>query len=116
MPLQTFVPVVAPSPGTTFEPEIKITEARFGDGYTLAAPSGLNHIREVIELNWAGLTLGQLSQIRQFFLDHGGVRPFLYQPRSFSAVLKWTCAKWSYSDTSPFTFRATLRQSFTLET
>lgn len=116
MPLVTFTPSILPSPGTKRNPAVNLWEAEFGDGYTQAAPKGLNHIRNAIVLRWEGLTDAQFDELITFFEDRGGYRPFYYQPRGFSTVLKWTCKEWSGSDSAPWQFEAKLEQSFTNET
>lgn len=115
MPLITFTPPVAPSPGTQHIPEIVLNEASFGDGYTQSSPRGINHIRETILLRWDGISNEHMTQLRAFFFERGGWQAFLYQPYGSAAPIKWTCKEWGASASSPWTFNAKLRQSFTLE-
>jgi len=116
MPLPTFTPVVAPSPGTGFAPEINLLTAGFGDGYTQSLPNGLNHIRQVVTLKWDGLIEAEMISIRTFFEQQAGYKPFYYKPVGVAAPLKWTCKEWSSSANAPWTFTAKLRQDFTLAT
>lgn len=116
MPLPTFTPSVAPSPGATRKPELNLITPEFGDGYTLALPNGLNHIRDVVSLNWDVITLTQLQELEGFFRERGGYKPFWFQPYGFAAPVKWTCQEWTSTTQAPHTFSATLRQSFTLVT
>lgn len=115
MAISTFAPSIAPSPGTRHNPKIDILQADFGDGFTQVAPNGLKHIREVVFLRWEALTEPQLQELKTFFTERGGFRPFYYQPRGFLQVLKWTCPEWSMTDGSPWTFEAKLEQYFGLE-
>jgi phage-related protein len=115
MPLMTFNPPIAPSPGTRHSPKADVLAAEFGDGYTQSAPNGLNHIKQAIVLRWEGLTDDQYQIIRDFFENHGGYLAFYYQPRDRSTPLKWTCKEWSGLDSSPWSFEAKLEQSFTNE-
>lgn len=115
MPLQTFTPSIAPSPGTQSKPSVNLWVAEFGDGYTQAAPRGLNHIRHNLSLRWNGLTESQMIGLRTFFESHGGYRPFYYSPRGFSEAFKFTCKDWSMSDNTPWSFEAKFEQSFTSE-
>lgn len=112
MALLTFAPPIAPSPGTNFNPKVSLNQADFGDGYTQASPRGINHIKETVDLRWNGLTEMEYVTIRSFFEDHGGYLPFWYQVRGRAAPMKWTCAEWSGSDSSPWTFQAKLVQNF----
>ncbi|MDD9730445.1 phage tail protein [Mameliella sp. AT18] len=114
MPIATFTPSLAPSPGALHAQELNILEADFGDGYSLAAPAGLNHIRRVITLRWDACTPDVLAELDDFFASRGGYEPFLYQPYGFATPLKWTCREWSAMTTAPHTFTAKLRQSFCL--
>lgn len=116
MPLETFSPSIAPSPGTSHKPRVDVLAAEFGDGYSQAAPRGLNHIKQSISLRWDGLTDTQMVELRTFFEGRGGYRPFYYQPRGFATQLKWTCREWSISDAAPWRLEAKFEQSFTNET
>jgi phage-related protein len=116
MPLVTFSPSIAPSPGTKINPKVNLFEAEFGDGYTQSAPNGLNHIKREITLTWTGLTEAQYQELDGFFFGRGGYRPFYYQPRGFSTPLKWTCKEWSGTDRTPWSFEAKLVEHFTTET
>lgn len=116
MALVTFIPPIAPTPGTKHAPKVKLWKAEFGDGYTQAAPAGLNHIAHEISLRWDALTDAQFSEIRQFFEDRGGYRPFWYQPRGFATPQRWTAETWSGADAAPWSFEVQLVQWFGAET
>lgn len=115
MPLLTFTPSIAPTPGTRHKPQVSLFQADFGDGYSQAAPAGLNHIRRTVELMWEGLTLAQFNELEDFFAGRGGYLPFWYQPRWMSAPAKWTCKEWSGTDGSPWTFSAKLVEDFSAD-
>lgn len=115
MTIPTFNPIVRPSPGSDFKPVISIRKAAFGDGYTQAAPAGLNHIRQTVSLKWDGLTEAQAASLRAFFESRKGVEPFFYRPYGIAEPVKWTCSDWSWTAQAPFSFYAKLEESFTLE-
>lgn len=115
MPLNTFAPSIAPSPGTKHSQTVNLNEAKFGDGYTQSSPQGINHIQKMMTLSWGGLTETQMIELNSFFEDRGGYRPFYFQPRGFPIPLKWTCKVWSISDASPWRFEAKLEQNYTTE-
>lgn len=115
MPLQTFTPSIAPSPGTSFKPKVSLWEAEFGDGYSQTAPRGLNHIRNMISLKWDGLIETQMLEIRTFFEDHGGFRPFWYLPRGRSEPQKFVCKDWNVTGETPWQIEAKLEQVFVNE-
>ena len=91
---------------------MNILRAEFSNGYTSAAPNGLNHIRQTVSLRWDGLTKAQYLEILFFFEERGGHKPFSYQPRGFAEPHKWTAPEWSGSDSSPWVFEAQLVQWF----
>jgi phage-related protein len=109
----TFHPPIAPSPGTSAKPEIKVLRAEFGDGYSQATPDGLNHIRQNIELKWEILELDDRNEILAFLEGQAGTKPFHYALPGDSSKL-WTCSEWS-TQTLPaqlYSLTATLRQNF----
>lgn len=114
MTIETFYPPVAPSPGTSRKPELKLLEAEFGDGYSQVMPAGLNHIRHTFDLKWEVLTQGQADAIEAFLERHGGSTPFLYQHAHTKAPVQVTCKEWGRQDEAAglCSFTANLRQSF----
>lgn len=118
MPLQTFTPPVAPSPGTGRTQQIKLLKAEFGDGYTQTALDGLNPIRRSLDLTWETLTPTQAKTITDFLNARGGTDPFWYTPSDETAPVKWTCEQWSDKNKKGGfrTITATFVQSFSLLT
>lgn len=94
MALPTFTPVRPPRPGTAVKPEIKLWKTEFGDGYTQAAPAGLNHIRKTLTLNWDLLTPSEANAMTGFLTERGGYKPFYYTPSDDTDSIKWTCEDW----------------------
>lgn len=113
MPLNSFTPPVAPSPGTENTPEIRLKKAEFGDGYTQTSRDGLNHIRDVVSLKWDVLTEAQADTIEAFIRTQGGDTPFLYALRG-DVVRQWTCEKYTRTRGSPNTVTAEFRASFAI--
>lgn len=116
MPIATFYPTVAPSPGTVLKPEISLHEVQFGDGYTLSAPNGINHIRHKLSLKWDGLTNLEHTSLRNFFIAQKGYIPFYYTHPSDGVLRKWTCKDWSSTFNPPYRFTAELVENFSLTT
>ena len=116
MTLPTFAPPVNPSPGLSSTPELKLVKSEFGDGYTLASPQGLNHIRQVVEATWDVLDRPERDQIIAFFNERAGYQPFYWRTQHADAPLKWTVETWSDTVISGDFHRvtATFRQSFSL--
>ncbi|RLL64288.1 phage tail protein [Paenirhodobacter hankyongi] len=116
MALNTFDPSPRPSPGTGIANKVSLRTADFGDGYTLSAPAGLNHIRKQITLKWDALTRDEAFALDTFFIGQGGNVPFYFVLNGETAPRKWTCAEWSMTDAAPCTFTATLVENFTILT
>lgn len=116
MALPTFTPPDNPSPGTTETHAPSIIRADFGDGYTQAAPAGLNSDRAEIEATWEILTPAERDQLVAFFTERGGYAPFYYRFPWHADTRKWTVEKWSEALVAGSYHRitATFRQSFTL--
>ena len=118
MPLPTFTPPVAPSPGTTDKPEFKVLVADFGDGYTQGSADGLNNVQRVLSLNWETLTPAQCNTIMNFLKGTKGTGIFYYTPSNEATALKWTCSEVSdkRGEGGLRSVTATFRQSFNLAT
>jgi len=117
MTLATFTPPIAPSPGTTDKPKVKILKADFGDGYSQWAPDGLNNIRRTLSLTWEVLLPAQALAITSFmFTQAAAALPFYYTPSDETTAVKWTCDNWEdkRGDNGIRTVVATLEQSFAL--
>lgn len=113
MPLNTFTPPVAPSPGSAVTPEIALNKASFGDGYTQASPKGLNNVRRSLSLKWEALTVEQAKQIEAFLVGQGGYLPFYFTHQVDGVQRKWTCETWSVTYSAPASVTATFLENFT---
>lgn len=116
MPLATFTPPVAPSPGTSNSPEISLNKTPFGDGYTQSSPKGLNNVRRSFSLRWDVLTEAQAKTIEAFLVGQGGYKPFYYTHPIDGVIRKWTCETWTVTYGKPAKVSATLVENFTLQT
>ncbi|WCR09576.1 phage tail protein [Paracoccus stylophorae] len=112
MPAPTFTPPMRPSAGTQITPEVNLRKAPFGDGYGQASPSGLNHIRRIVRLEWAYLSLDEAQQIDTFLTGRGGYRAFTYTLNGEAQPRRWTCAEWHIEDGHPARVTATFREYF----
>lgn len=95
MPIQTFNPRIAPSPGTNVSQKIRLRKADFGDGLTYLQRDGLNHIRRSIKLSWDLLHPLDAAYIVDFLKLHAGTYPFWYTPSDDYTAIKWTCSEWT---------------------
>ncbi|MCT4332632.1 phage tail protein [Paracoccus sp. YLB-12] len=112
MPLPTFNPPMRPSAGTGIAPEVSLRRASFGDGYTQASPSGLNHVRRIVRLEWSYLTLTEAQAIDTFLTARGGYQAFSYQLNGEAEPRRWTCSEWSVTDGHPSQVRAVFKEDF----
>lgn len=112
MPLTTFTPPVAPSPGSSITPELALNRVSFGDGYTQASPRGLNHLRRVLQIKWEALSPDQAKAIETFLVARGGYQAFLYTHPSDGVQRKWTCDTWNVSFGGPCKATATFKEDF----
>lgn len=118
MTIPTFVPPRNPDVGIGRQPEVKLLEADFGDGYTQVAGDGINNIRDVVTLKWSGLSQAEADAMFAFWTSQGGgVNPFYYTLPGQTTPTKWTWKdynqSWSGSGVATtYTIQATFRQSF----
>lgn len=112
MAYPTFIPPVAPSPGTTVTPLVALNETSFGDGYSQASPRGLNALRRKASVQWDALTSEQAREIDDFFIAQGGHLPFWWTVRGDAAATKWVCKSWTRTDAAPASVRAEFTEWF----
>ncbi|KAA0573367.1 phage tail protein [Azospirillum sp. Sh1] len=93
MTVPTFVPPYPPVLGSEIEPEFKVLEAGFGDGYTQRAADGLNNIRDQLTVTWERLTSTELSVIEDFIRARRGTESFWWQPPGDHYPRRWICRK-----------------------
>jgi phage-related protein len=121
--LVEFIPPQEPSPGAQNKPEIKILQAEFGDGYSQAAPAGLNNVRSVLTLQWDYLEGCERDGIIKFLECRGGTEPFIFRlPKDRQWAMTdeqisrfvYTCADWSDTaiEAGLYNVNATFRQWF----
>lgn len=94
MALNTFVPPIPPSPGTTVTYKVRLLKSGFGDGYVQATPDGLNSTSREISLSWDTLLPAQAQAIVAFMVAQMGCIPFYYTPSDDPTPVKWTCEDW----------------------
>lgn len=114
MPLATFNPPIAPSPGLQDTPKVKILQAEFGDGYSAPTPDGLNHIRRVLDLRWDVLERDDKDEIADFLKAQQGTKPFLYTMPGEPSPVRYTCKEWSVTAQAAqlYAVTAIFRQDF----
>ena len=111
----TFQPSRAPSrssAGVTVE--AKVMKAGFRDGYVQRTAAGLNSVKETAQLTWDHIPDADGQEILDFFSAMRGVDAFLYTIAPANTPRRWTCEKWSYSESGPDQMKITaeLQQVF----
>ena len=94
MPYPVFTPPIPPAEGTEIEPDVKVLETKFGDGYGQAAPDGINNIRRTYRFTWAGLSPSESGTIIAFLEGQCGAYAFDFIPPGETALRRFTCKKW----------------------
>lgn len=105
----------------SYEPELEeppqLLVAKFGDGYSQAAPDGLNHIKRRWTLSWNNEDMATAKAIRDFLRERGGWQPFYWiEPTGVEAAL-FTCPaglRRRQSGPQLFTLSATFEEDFNL--
>lgn len=116
MAFNTFTPPKEPSSPLTDEPEFRIANAEFGDGYEQRAPKGINWKRSVISVAWRNIARSEADTILQFFYDQD-FNPFYYTLPYENSQRKWVATEWSREDRVDgfVDVQATWRESFELD-
>jgi phage-related protein len=112
----SFLPPVPPADGgarrTT---NVRLNEAKFGDGYSQRSLDGLNAVERTLALTWPPLTQAQADAIESFLDDHAG-QAFFYALPGDAAPRLWICRQWemSHREGDSWTLSATLEEVFDL--
>lgn len=114
MTLPVFSPPQAPSANMVDKPELNILRADFGDGYSQAAPRGLNHIRRTLSLRFDLLERAEKDAIVDFLTAQAGTKAFLYTLPGEASPTRYTCEDWEVTSlgASLFNVAAKFRQDF----
>lgn len=81
------------SPSVT--PEFSVDTTKFGDGYELRRPSGLNSVSETWSVSWDALTRPQYETLYSFLVARKGVEAFSWRAPWDAAVKAWVCTAMS---------------------
>ena len=74
--------------------EFRVITAQFGDGYKQVSSDGINNLDESWSIT-TPVSLREARDIKAFFLEHKGVKSFLWTPPLGELGL-YTCANPSY--------------------
>lgn len=117
MPTPTFD--WAESPGAALSEEPRIASTRYGDGYELRAPDGLNPITQKWQLSFKGLDAQVGNDIRGFLRARVnaviGLEPFNWTPLWTTTAIRVVCRGWQRTQVDGYGFSdisATFEQVF----
>jgi len=89
------LPDICPSYAPALTPEFAVDSNRFGDGYELRRPSGLNSVTDSWQLNWNALARDDYERLHDFLVARKGVEAFRWQAPWDSAPKAWVCTSLS---------------------
>lgn len=89
------LPDIPPDFGPSRNTEARIDETRFGDGYAIRRPAGINHLTDTRQVNWTLLTQAEFEELHGFLRPRLKVTPFLWQPPWAESAGKWLCTQLS---------------------
>ena len=86
----------------TVKPAVQVT--KFGDGYELRTPTGINSTPRQWKVIFANRTHAVANEIEAFFKARGAVQSFEWNPpNDTTAISRWVAREWSVEQTGPYT-------------
>lgn len=82
---------MAPDWGASKEPEVKVVQVSFGDGYEYRAPAGINHVKDSWSLTWSNLSMQVAEQGYSWFKSRQGWKAFMAQDPATGQAIKVVC-------------------------
>ena len=79
-------------------PQYKVSEAQYGDGYSVVAEDGVNAEVLVVNLNWTNINQAERDIVVNFLLAHAPATPFYYTAPN-RAQRPYICKEWSDTET-----------------
>lgn len=111
-----FNPPLPPSTSTRRSMKPRVLMANFGDGYSMRAADGINHMPDAMEVCWSMLRPADAKVIRDFLTARRGTESFLWTAPRDPAARQWVCLEWntSYPNQTHEAINASFRQVFDL--
>ncbi|SMB87342.1 Phage-related protein [Pasteurella testudinis DSM 23072] len=81
--------------GYTVEHAPEKYEVKFGDGYVMRAPKGLNSDLRKMNVSVIVKTVEQVKALKDFLSRHKGVTPFIFRDSQGDDIIV-ICSRWSY--------------------
>lgn len=93
-----------PSYASSLSSEVKLHEARFGDGYSQRVGAGINNIEDKWELAFNNRSKTEKEGIVTFLRSKSSGKAFGWIPYDETIEVKVTCKKWSVQPIGPNAF------------
>lgn len=91
--MATFTWKVSANPNEDTKP--RVTNIKFGDGYTQRFAFGINTMPTVWSIQFSNREEIEANEIRAFFIQHGGITSFDWTPPGSDVSKKFICQEWS---------------------
>ena len=91
-----------PTYGSAASTKPTVTPVKFGDGYELRVPVGINSTPRQWQVTFANRATATADAIEAFFKARGGVDYFDWTP-PYGGAGKWVAREWSSQKTGPYT-------------
>ena len=99
----TFTPTVNPAFPLELKEKVRLSEIKFGGGYSQRATEGMNDIEGFLTVIWENITTAEKEGILTFLRDRNGTEPFY--PSFFTDIgAIYICPEWSSTRIASDTF------------
>lgn len=97
------------------EPEVRVVETQYGDGYEQVSEAGINNVVDKITLNcaFAPKDQGEAERLQTFLRRNGRARAFLWRQPWNTVAQKWRLESWT--KTSATVDQTKQKHEFTLK-
>ncbi len=79
-----------------FSEEPRSREVKFGDGYSLRSPDGLNPVSQKVTIPWRSRSLAEKEYLVTFLRSHLATYYFYWTPFGENQPRKWICKSYSW--------------------
>lgn len=93
--------------GSSQSTELKLREARFGDGYSQRGALGINNIADTWSIQLSNKSGAEKNAIKAFLRARPGAESFTWTPYDESTPIRVRCRKWGISTTDYDVFAIT---------
>jgi phage-related protein len=112
--MPTFPAAPAASQSSTGETQTNTQEVKFGNGYAVRIPEGINNLVENYNLVWKSITKTERDVLIAFLRARNGAQAFDYTLPDEATARKFTCStwRWVHGEYNLFDMTASFKQVF----